>query len=58
MGDRKTSEVQMLRLQCRQFFDRLIFVMVERVSMASSVSQCLSSFCPGGICYNGRSVVG
>ena len=41
----KTSDVRTFRLQCREGKDRLIFVLVGRVSVTSMVSRFLSSFC-------------
>ena len=42
----KTTEMQSFRVQSREFIDRLIFVLVERISATASFSRCLSSFCP------------
>ena len=33
----KTTEVQSFRVQCREFMDKLIFVLVERISATASV---------------------
>ena len=41
----KTVEAQTFRLESREFIDRLVFVLAERVSTTSSVSRALSHFC-------------